>query len=108
MSIVSGRQEATVRNRMMTAPPRTSTFQKIDFHTPPLCEKPFTMTQMLICSKLNHCEGLFFSCYKNHRKTDIVDSVYTLDYNIPCCQEVQNDAAGCRHQTVISQQSHSL
>ena len=64
MSFVSGRQEATVRSRMMTAPPRTSTFQKIDFHTPPLCEKPFTMVQMLSCSKLDHCEGLFFPVIK--------------------------------------------
>ena len=84
MSIVSGRQEATVRNRMMTAPPRTSTFQKIDFHTPPLYEKSFTMTQMLIYSKLNHCEGLFNSYNKSKSYTDIVDFIYIMDYNIPC------------------------
>ena len=37
---------------------KTPTFQN-RFHTPPLCEKPFTMAQMLRCSKLDHCEGLF-------------------------------------------------
>ena len=84
MSIVSGRQEAAVRSRMMTAPPRTSTFKKIDFHTPPLCEKPFTMVQMLSCSKLDHCEGLFISYNKSKSYTDIVDFIYIMDYNIPC------------------------